>query len=234
MGHVATIANALFFSTVHESRREDASATRQTADALLRLSEQYGIKTYAEMGHAFVSWAHGLLVDPEAGAAGLRQALAACVAQGDKGGAPWLHGRLAELETATGGLDCALTQIDQGLAIANETGAHLIEPHLHRQRGEILLRRDPANPSPAEDAFKTALAIAQQQGSRSFGLRAALSLAKLYQSTGRPVDAHAVLAPALEGFAPTPEMPEIAEAQTLLAALADSDEVKGAPRSASD
>jgi len=47
-----------------------------------------------------------------------------------------------------------------------------------------------------------------------------LSLAKLYQSTARPVEAHAVLGPALEGFAPTPEMPEIAEAQTLLERLA--------------
>jgi hypothetical protein len=39
------------------------------------------------------------------------------------------------------------------------------------------------------------------------------------QSTRRPADAHAVLAPALEGFSPTPEFPEIAEAQTLLANL---------------
>ena len=53
-----------------------------------------------------------------------------------------------------------------------------------------------------------------------FELRAVLSLAKLYQSTGRPADAYAVLAPALEGFAPTLEMPEIAEAQTLLSRLA--------------
>ena len=57
-------------------------------------------------------------------------------------------------------------------------------------------------------------------------MRAALSLAKLRQSTGRPADAHAVLAPALEGFSPTPEMPEIAEAQGLLAALAETEEVK--------
>ena len=57
-------------------------------------------------------------------------------------------------------------------------------------------------------------------------MRAALALAKLYQSTGRPAEAHAVLAPALEGFAPTPEMPEIAEAQALLTALAATDEVK--------
>jgi hypothetical protein len=50
-------------------------------------------------------------------------------------------------------------------------------------------------------------------------LRAALSLAKLYQSTARDADAHDVLAPALEGISPTPEMPEIAEAEALLAGL---------------
>ena len=92
----------------------------------------------------------------------------------------------------------------------------------------MLLNRDPANPAPAEEAFLTAIAVAKQQGTRSFELRAALSLAKLYQSIGRPADAHAVLAPALEGFAPTPEMPEITEAQALLAALAEMEEIKSA------
>jgi hypothetical protein len=82
-----------------------------------------------------------------------------------------------------------------------------------------MLKRDSANPAPAEEAFLTALAIAQQQNARSFGLRAAISLAKLYQSTGRPVEAHAVLAPALEGFSPTPEFPEIEEALASLASL---------------
>ena len=75
-------------------------------------------------------------------------------------------------------------------------------------------------PRACRGSVLTAIAIAKQQGTRSFELRAALTLAKLYQSTGRPAEAHAVLAPALEGFAPTPEMPEIAEAQALLAALA--------------
>jgi len=81
------------------------------------------------------------------------------------------------------------------------------------------LKRYPDDLRPAEEAFETALAIAERQRGRFFGLRAALSLAKLYQSTGNLVEAHAVLAPALEGFAPTPEMPEIAEAQALLTAL---------------
>jgi hypothetical protein len=81
------------------------------------------------------------------------------------------------------------------------------------------LKRDPANPAPAEEAFRTAVAIAQAQKARSFELQAALSLAKLYQSTGRPAEARATLAPALKGFSPTPEMPEIAEALALMERL---------------
>jgi hypothetical protein len=68
--------------------------------------------------------------------------------------------------------------------------------------------------------------VSREQGARSFELRAALPLAKLYRSTGRAADAHAVLAPALAGFSPTPDFPEIAEAQTLLAEVANSEEVK--------
>ena len=106
------------------------------------------------------------------------------------------------------------------LALAGETAEHWTDAFLHRIRGEILLKRDPANKAPAEEVFLTAMAIAREQKARSFELRAALSLARLYQSSNRAADAHAALAPALEGFLPTPEFPEIAEAQMLLAALA--------------
>ena len=82
------------------------------------------------------------------------------------------------------------------------------------------MKADPENPARAEDAYRTAIAVAREQGARSFGLQAALKLAKLYQSTTRPADANVVLAPALEGFSPTPEMPEIAEAQALIERLA--------------
>jgi hypothetical protein len=55
---------------------------------------------------------------------------------------------------------------------------------------------------------------------RSYALLASFSLAKPYQSTGLANDAHAVLAPALESFSPTPEMPEITEAMSLSTRLA--------------
>jgi predicted ATPase len=130
---------------------------------------------------------------------------------------------LAEAAHRAGDVDRALAILDEALATCGRTGHRTFEAELHRVRGEMLLRRDPANTAPAEAEFLTAIAIAKRQGTRSFELRAALSLAKLYQSTGRPVEAHSVLAPALEGFAPTPEMPEIAEAQAMLAHLAVGD-----------
>jgi predicted ATPase len=144
--------------------------------------------------------------------------LAAFSSQGNKLFVPFYQGLLAEIE-AQGDAEGALTRIDEALALAGETGEHWSDAFLHRCRGEILLKRDPANTAPAEDALLTAIAIAQQQKARSFELRAALDVARLYNSTSRSTDAHALLASALNGFSPTPEFSEIAEAQMLLTAL---------------
>ena len=105
---------------------------------------------------------------------------------------------LAEAEAAAGELDAALATVEEQLAAIGQTGERWFAAEVHRVRGEILLKRDPANTAPAEEAFLAAIAIAKEQKARSFELRAALSLAKLYQSTNRAVDAHAVLAPALD------------------------------------
>jgi adenylate cyclase len=224
LSHVATVANVLFFKTVLESRREDVSATQQVAEALLSLTEEHGIKSFADMVQVYVNWTHGRLVDPEAGAAAIRRALAAHVADGNKGAALSHNALLAELEKTTRDPDDALIPVGEGLATAEEVGGHLMDPYLHRLRGDIFLRRKPADFAAAEEAYRTAIAAAKRQGARSYELLASLALAKLYLSTARPAEAHAVLAPALEGFSPTPEMPEIAEAQALLESLAHGGE----------
>ena len=118
------------------------------------------------------------------------------------------------------GTDSALTRIDEALALASETGERCADAFLHCIRGEILRKAVPVNTARAEQAFLAAIAIAQAQKARSFELRAALALARLFRSTGRPAAAHVVLVPALTGFTPTPDLPEIAEARALLGALA--------------
>ena len=139
-----------------------------------------------------------------------------------------LEAALAGAEASAGERDSGLRRLDDAFAELKTTESRWYEAEIHRIRGEILLKRDPANTSAAEQSLQAAIAIAQSQKARSFELRAALSLAKLYRAANRDADAHAVLAPAVEGFPPTQRFPELTEAQTLLAALAQSDAVKSA------
>ena len=86
--------------------------------------------------------------DPQASAQVIRRGdLAEQFNETNRINAPLFHGLLAELEAATRGPDAALTLIDQGLAAAEETGEHYTDPYLHRLRGEVLFRRDPATRS---------------------------------------------------------------------------------------
>ena len=158
----------------------------------------------------------------------MRAGIAACREQGVGNFTPLFATALAEAEVEASEIEAALATIDRVIADSERTGQRWLDAESRRIRGEILFKRDPANTAPPEEAFLTATAVAQEQKAKSFALRAALSLAELYQSTGRAAEAYAVLAPALQGFSPTPEFPEIEEAQTLLAVLAESDEVKDA------
>jgi tetratricopeptide (TPR) repeat protein len=114
---------------------------------------------------------------------------------------------LARAEASAGNVERAVAILDEALATAGRLNCRAFQAELHRARGEILLVRDPTDRKPAENAFRAALEVARNQGTLGFGLRAALALARLYQSTNRPVEAQAVLAPAFEGLSPAQGMP---------------------------
>jgi hypothetical protein len=73
--------------------------------------------------------------------------LAKYIGEGSKLSVPFFQGLLAEIE-AQGDAEGALTRIDEALALAGETGEHWSDAFLHRCRGELLLKRDPANTAP--------------------------------------------------------------------------------------
>jgi class 3 adenylate cyclase/predicted ATPase len=221
LGHIPSIANALMGKLHIEALRNEPQRIVAEAETLLRISQQHRMEYFVTAANTFLSWARGRLGDARSGSDELRKSLDDYAgAQDNALGRPRFLGRLAELEAAAEDAERALALIEEGLAAAHQGGEHIADPVLHRLRGDILLKRYPANSAPAEEAFQTALSIAKEQGARSYELLASLSLAKLYQSTARPAEAHAVLAPALEGFSSTPEMPEIAEAQALMERLA--------------
>jgi predicted ATPase len=214
--HAPSRAFVYTIISLYQLLRGDPESARRAAMIPVDLGREHAMALWLAFGEVLSYWARARLGDRESGIVELREALAAYLGQKNRLHAPLFQGQLAELEADGDNADGALRRIDEALARASETGEHWTDALLHRIRGAILLKRDPANPAPAEEAFLAAIAIAQAQKARSFELLASLSLAKLYQATTRPADAHAVLAPALEGFAPTPEMPEIAEAQALM------------------
>jgi predicted ATPase len=109
--------------------------------------------------------------------------------------------------------------MDDAFTESERTEQRWYEAEMHRIRAEILLKRDPANTAAAEQSLQAAIAVALTQKARSFELRAALSLGKLYRAANQEADAHAVLASAVEGFPPTRQFPELTEARALLTAL---------------
>jgi class 3 adenylate cyclase/tetratricopeptide (TPR) repeat protein len=126
---------------------------------------------------------------------------------------------LADVQSGPGRVESALDTVDEALADVEETGQHWFDSELHRARGELLLKSESPNIEAAEQAFARSMEVARSQHARSFELRAALALARLRCSIGRHEIARELLLPAMAGFSEGPEVPEMAEANRLIAGL---------------
>jgi predicted ATPase len=220
LAHIGTRAFGKMHAAMFELMRGDFSCAAPNTVELARLTRDHDLPMWRAYALFFEGLARAESGAPGGGLEAMHRGVELVHDQNVLVFDGLMRIALAEAEGRAGDVDRALAILDEALVRCDRTGHRSFDPELHRVRGKILLKRDPAHPASAEEAFQAAIAIANQQGTRCFGLRAALALAKLYQSTGRPAEAHAVLAPALEGFAPTPETPEIAEAQALLLQLA--------------
>jgi tetratricopeptide (TPR) repeat protein len=220
LAHVGTRAFGTTCTAMFELLRGDLSRAAMNAVELARLTREYDLPMWRAWGVFFEGFA-----DVQNGLAGggledMRRGVELLREQNVLVFDGLIKIALAKAEVRAVDVDRALAILDEALATSARTGHRAFEAELHRVRGEILLRRDPTNPAPAEEALRSAIVVAKEQGARSYHLQAAIPLAKLYESTGRRADAHAVLALALDGFSATPEMPEIAEAMSLSARLA--------------
>ena len=87
-----------------------------------------------------------------------------------------------------------LEALAEALATLAKSSARWWEAELHRLRGELLLQHAVAQPEEAEACFQQALAVARRQQAKSLELRAAMSLARLWQRQGKRAEAHQLLA----------------------------------------
>lgn len=218
--HAPTMANALLRAAFLGLFRCNLEAVATCSQALADIVSRYDLQaSWAGRAAFFQSWAKRSDGTEESRLAEMRKGIETAREQGTIYPLLSLEAALAEAEASAGETDAGLRRLDDALAELERTEQRSYEAEMHRIRAEILLKRDPANTAAAEQSLQTAIAIAQSQKARSFELRAALALAKLYRAANRDADAHTVLVPVVEGFPPTRQFPELAEAQALLSVL---------------
>jgi predicted ATPase len=114
----------------------------------------------------------------------------------------------------------AQEMLRSALEMANATGERVIEPELHRLFGESVRANLPEDWHAAELCFHRALDLAREQQAKSWELRAAMSMARLWRSQGKPQQARELLAPVYGWFTEGFDTLDLKEAKALLEELA--------------
>ena len=149
----------------------------------------------------------------------LQQGLVAWRAIGTQLGLPAILLLLAEAYGKAGQVEVGLQTLAEALALVNQTQERVYEAELYRLQGELLLARSAEHYAEAETCFRQALDVARHQQAKSWELRAAMSLSRLWQEQGKRAEALVLLAPIYgwltEGF----DTKDLQEAKALLEAL---------------
>ena len=218
--HVATQAFAHGFKSLFEMMRRDAGCALREGEVLLGFAQEHVMPQWLAIGTFTLGWARWHSGDREAGEKEMRNGMALFREQGIRFPLPLCTVLLAEIEGEIGRIGPALTTLDDALADAERTGQHHFDVELHRQRGALLLRKTPNDVAAAEAAFMRAIEVAHSQQTRTFELRAAMSMARLLCDQGKPRQARGLLAPVYGWFTEGFDTRDLKEAKALLEALA--------------
>ncbi|QIG93065.1 MULTISPECIES: adenylate/guanylate cyclase domain-containing protein [unclassified Bradyrhizobium] len=124
--------------------------------------------------------------------------------------------QIAVASAEAGHVKAGLDIINELIDATEQSGQHWLDAELYRVQGELLSRRETPDISGAEDAYHRALQIARRQQTKTFELRSALGLARLYAGNGRVDAGPEVLAPVRARFDAGQDLAEIKDADEVL------------------
>jgi predicted ATPase len=129
---------------------------------------------------------------------------------------PWFASSLASAYAELGKFDDAWRWIGEAVSAAEITKEKWYEAEVNRIAGEIARKSTNSNAAKSEAYFQRALAVARQQQAKSWELRAAMSLARLWRDQGKVQQAHELLAPVYRWFTEGFDTRDLKEAKALL------------------
>jgi class 3 adenylate cyclase/predicted ATPase len=190
----------------------DDATLGQRADELAGVAAEHGLAVGAQ-GTVYHGWVKVKQGDVRKGMSLLRSGLAAYRARRADLWMPHFLTLLAEACEIAGEIEESRTLLDDGLGIAERTGARWFAAELNRQKGRLLLRQGQAEA--AEELYRKALSIAEEQGAKLWELRAAASLARLWRDQDRRAAARDLLAPVYRWFTEGFDTPDLKEVRAL-------------------
>ena len=204
------------------SRRE-LHLTQRHADATVAGATEHDFRVWHSGGTIFQGWCAVQRGQMEGGLVQICCAIDSFRATGAIVGMPLSLCVLSTAYCKAGQPETGLRVVDEGLALLEATGARYHEAELHRTKGELLLRvacEAYHSAFTPEACFQQALTIARTQYAKSLELRAATSLARLWQSQGKRRDAYELLAPVYGWFTEGFDTADLQDAKRLVDALA--------------
>jgi predicted ATPase len=133
--------------------------------------------------------------------------------------APLYLSDLASAYVGVGHFDDAWRCIGEAITAVETTQERWCEAEVHRTAGEIALLSPERDAAKAEACFRRSLAIARRQQAKSWELRAAMSLARLWRDQGKVQQARELLAPVYGWFTEGFDTRDLKEAKALFTEL---------------
>jgi predicted ATPase len=226
--HVHTLAYALVVVGVTAISGQWAAEVEELANEVVALANERGFAFFLGWGLVLQGWVMAQRGHRTPAVERVREGLKATEATGAQNYRPILLGLLAEALAVAGEIGEGLAVLAEALAMAETSGQKGTDAELHRLRGGLLRRSPNSDLTECEACFRTALAVARQQGTRGFELRAAVSLARLLSDHERRSEARHLLAPLFAWFTEGFDTPDLKEAKALLDELDGSSAPVGA------
>jgi predicted ATPase len=129
---------------------------------------------------------------------------------------PWYLAQLAEAYAELGQFTDAWRHIGEAFSAIETSKERWHDAEVNRIAGEIALKSPEPDAPKAETYFKRALAVAHEQQARSWELRAAMSMARLWRDQGKREEARELLAPVYGWFTEGFDTLDLKEAKALL------------------